>query len=139
MPSKARKRYLDIKKKQRSPQDNQSIILVKQESKTHIDILNRIRIGAQTLEDIDYLNIIYYHRLCLKIHKSHIFTILTSVKTGTIKQYLNRQKQPKKFLEATDRKSRTCSKNLKIPNDPKLSSRLHKTLELKPRLATFDS
>ena len=106
---------------------------MRQENKTYIDILNRIRIDTQTLEDINYLNNNFYRPIPQNKQISYLYYDNLS-KDKHNKIIFEQTKERENILIATDKKSQTCSAKIKIPNDARLCGGLHKILELKPGL-----
>ena len=95
-----------------------------------IHILNRIRVGQHTKEDITQINLKYTRKPVHDLDIAHLY-FTNEKKDKHNEKVFEKTIGETYILEAKDCRHATCNKKIQIPNNPKETAGLHQTLKLK--------
>ena len=101
-----------------------------QKDKLCIGILNKIRVGEHTIEDINHLNIKYTRKPINNTHVAHLY-FTNQAKNKHNNKIFEKTLGQTYILQAKDYKHSTCSKRVQIPKNAKDTTGLHQIIKLK--------
>ena len=106
---------------------------MRQDNIAFLEILNKIRVGEQTDDDLRQINTIYCKRPENILQTSYLFFKNTD-KDKHNNEIFNRIPTLPHIIQCIDKRHKTCSKKIKIPLSPKDTGDLHTCLLLKPTM-----